>query len=450
MRPGSTTTLTVVDRPVPPPPESGSIQIRKFVCPAGADGARVAFFDSSDPTRSGAARTAGCDPGVASFTLDGPTGQMRFRTSNQGQFQSTLLTGDYVLTEVASGATENVSISVNRMTTVVVLNFVVPAAGPATLNVVKYTCDPGFQGRIWVDFAEGCLSPENLTNDVVFLLSGPVSARRVTGDQGQGGTTQFRELPAGDFRLQEVVPAGTAAVFAFCGQDPASPEQRFTGARANLRMAPGQVLTCAWFNVPEVQDGTTGTVMIAKFTCPVVAAQSGFDWHANCDPQPEPVRFTLSRVWPSRVVWVIERARARATERPFDQPLEATTDSDGIAQLTAVPPGVYRLQEAGDAWCRAESESVDARGRLVVRVGERATVQIFNCDAITELPNTGAGPQTPAGPATNRDNVSATHFSDSHYRQSPAGLAGEALGIDLDHASPETGGIEREWPRLPF
>ncbi len=148
VRPGSTTTLTVVDRPVPPPPESGSMQIRKFVCPAGADGARVAFFASSDPTRSGAARTAGCNPGAASFTLDGPTGQMRFRTSEQGRFQSTLLTGDYVLTEVATGARENVSISVSRMTTVVVLNFVVPAAGPATLNVVKYTCDAGFQGRI--------------------------------------------------------------------------------------------------------------------------------------------------------------------------------------------------------------------------------------------------------------------------------------------------------------
>jgi hypothetical protein len=324
---------------------------------------------------------------------------MRFRTSEQGRFQSTLLTGDYVLTEVASGARENVSISVNRMTTVVVLNFVTPAAGPATLNVVKYTCDAGFQGWLWVDFAEACLSTENLTNDVVFLLTGPVPARRVTGDRGLGGTTQFRELPAGDYQLREVVPDGTAAVFAFCGQDPASPQQRFAGARANLRLAAGQVVTCAWFNVPEVRDGTTGTITIAKFTCPVVAAQSGFDWHANCDPQPEPARFTLSRVWPSRVVWVIERARARVTEQPFDQPIEATTNSDGIAQLTAVPPGVYLLQEAGDEWCRAESDSVDARGRIVVLAGERATVQIFNCAGIEELPNTGAGPQTPTGQA---------------------------------------------------
>ncbi len=42
-----------------------------------------------------------------------------------------------------------------------------------------------------MDFAEACLSPENLTNDVDFLLTGPVSARRVTGDRGQGGATQF-------------------------------------------------------------------------------------------------------------------------------------------------------------------------------------------------------------------------------------------------------------------
>ena len=33
VRPGSTATLDVVDQPAPPPPDSGSIQVRKFVCP---------------------------------------------------------------------------------------------------------------------------------------------------------------------------------------------------------------------------------------------------------------------------------------------------------------------------------------------------------------------------------------------------------------------------------
>jgi len=192
VKPGSTATVDVVDQPVPPPPDSGSIQVRKFVCPATEGNAGIVFVDSSDPDGGGLARTAGCDLGDAAFTLDGPSGPLQFRTGAGGRYQTTLQTGDYVLTEQSTGATENVSIAVNTLTTVVVLNYVAPPAPqPATIDVVKYTCAPGFQGRVWADFADGCLSTDTLTNNVNFRISGPVSARRTTGDSGVGGATRF-------------------------------------------------------------------------------------------------------------------------------------------------------------------------------------------------------------------------------------------------------------------
>ena len=112
------------------------------------------------------------------------------RTGESGRYQATLPTGDYTLTEQSTGASEDLSILINTLTTVVVVNYVEPEGpSPAAIDVIKYTCDPGFQGRIWQDFADACLSNESLTNNVAFRLSGMVSARRVTGDAGIGGAT---------------------------------------------------------------------------------------------------------------------------------------------------------------------------------------------------------------------------------------------------------------------
>ena len=97
------------------------------------------------------------------------------------------------------------------------------------MNVVAYTCDPGFQGRVWADFAEGCLDEQNLTNSVAYRLSGPFAARRVTGDTGIGGQTEFTDLPPGDYRLRQETPAGTVATYAFCGLDPDAPNGRSVG-----------------------------------------------------------------------------------------------------------------------------------------------------------------------------------------------------------------------------
>ena len=109
-----------------------------------------------------------------------------------------------MLTELSTGGSEPLTVRVNTLTTVVVINYVEPEGEqPAAIDVVKYTCAPGFQGRVWLDFAEACLDDANRTNNVGFRLSGAVSARRVTGDTGIGGATRFDGLPSGDYQLRE-------------------------------------------------------------------------------------------------------------------------------------------------------------------------------------------------------------------------------------------------------
>ncbi|MBA3450514.1 MAG: hypothetical protein H0T18_04810, partial [Chloroflexia bacterium] len=377
VRPGSTTTVDVVNEPVPPPPDSGSIQVRKFFCPVGPGGGGITFVDSSNPDGGGLARTAGCTFGDAAFVLDGPSGPIEFRTGSGGRFQTTLETGDYVLTELATGSSEALTVSVNTLTTVVVVNYVEPEGEePATIDVVKYTCAPGFQGRVWLDFAEFCRSDETLTNNVGFRLSGALSARRVTGDAGIGGVTQFAGLPAGDYRLREETPLGAVAVYAFCGLDPASPNGRAVGDALTLRLAAGQTVTCHWFNVPEDLTGNTGAITVYKYACPVTVPPRSFDWYGRCDPQGQGVRFSLS---------VLDRDQ-------FVPVVTGATDGDGILRFTRLQPGAYQLTELDATWCHAESDNVNRDGNLIVEAGERASVWIFDCVGAKNPPNTGAGP----------------------------------------------------------
>jgi hypothetical protein len=282
-----------------------------------------------------------------------------------------------VLTELATGAAEALTVRVNTLTTVVVVNYVEPAGEePATIDIIKYTCAPGFQGRVWLDFADGCLTPENLTNNVSYRLSGAVAARRVTGDTGAGGTTRFDGLPAGDYRLREETPAGTVAVYAFCGLDPANPDGRAVGDAVTLRLAAGQTATCYWFNVPEDLAGDFGAITVYKYACPITTPPRSFDWYARCDPQGQGVRFSLAILNGDRFVPVTVGA----------------TDGDGILRFTRLQPGTYELKEVDATWCHAESDSVTQQGHVVVAAGARASVWIFDCVGAKNPPNTGAGP----------------------------------------------------------
>ncbi len=81
----------------------------------------------------------------------------------------------------------------------VVLNYVKPPKpAPVTVEVRKYTCDPGFKGQFYLDFINACGASSNLTNGVQVRLAGVNGSQiRFTGDTGQLGLTRFTQLAGG-------------------------------------------------------------------------------------------------------------------------------------------------------------------------------------------------------------------------------------------------------------
>jgi hypothetical protein len=383
--PGATTVLDVENAFAPPPPDTGSLQVVKFVCPAGEDGEGTFIYDSSNAGGGKLGRTVGCERGDARFgliDLDGPNPPLEFATGADGRYQATLRRGTYRLSELAPDlpgeAVEDVAVSVNQLTTVVVLNFVAPPPpASGSIEVVKFTCAPGLQGVLFEDFVNGCAENGALTNNVTVRVAGPVTARRVTGDGGEQGITRFANLPPGDYRVsEEVNPNVAQTVYSFCGLNPDALNLRGVGPTTDIRVGSGQTLVCYLFNVPDLVTETTGTIVVHKYACAANTYPPGFDWFGQCRPQGAGVRFAVS-------VFNGETFAPKAT---------GATDADGILRFTDAAPGTYQLREIGAAWCRAESDSVDANGNVIVRAGERANVWIFNCLGTKAPPNTGAGP----------------------------------------------------------
>ncbi|MFM9108094.1 MAG: SpaA isopeptide-forming pilin-related protein [Chloroflexota bacterium] len=390
VNPAATTLLDVVNQPVPPPPDTGALQVVKFVCPAGEQGEFTFMFDSSNPGASKLGQTAGCTPGDARFRMDdyqGAYAPWEFTTGGDGRYQVTLPQGTYLLAELAPDlpgeAAEEVAIAAGQLTTVVVLNFVAPPEpAPGSVEIVKYTCAPGLRGVTFEDFVNACAESRALTNNVPFLLSGAVNSRRVTGDVGEQGVTRFYNLPAGPYRLRELAAADAAqSVFSFCGADPNAPDRAGIGTTMDVAVGNGQAIVCYVFDVPDPVTETTGVIVVHKLSCPVASPPPGYDWRAACAPQGAGVRFALSFFDGQRFI-------PRAT---------GATGADSTLQFIDAPPGLYQLTEVGAKWCRAESDNVDARGNVIVEAGKRSSVWIFNCTGARTPPNTGAGPGGGAG-----------------------------------------------------
>nr|MBA2753377.1 hypothetical protein [Chloroflexia bacterium] len=394
VEPGATTVVTVEDELAPPPPNTGTLQVFKFYCPAGSDGERTIIFDSSDGDASQLARTSNCVQGNADFTLrspDGALGEVNFSTGDDGTYARGLEAGTYVLREVAPDlageGSETLGIAANQLTTIVVINEVAPPApAPVTVNVVKYTCEPGFAGTIYADFVDNCAGDDQRTNNVTFRISGAVAARGITGDGGTAGVTAFARIPAGTYTLSEDVYDQASSVYSFCGVDPAAPTIRSFGASTGFTLAAGSTITCAFFNVPDDLTETTGAILVHKFTCPVETPPSGYDFEASCGRQATAAQFSLG-VYSAEV-------------RGFVPRMTGYTNSDGVLRISRLQPGRYELTEIGDAWCYAESDNVNRDGDVIVEAGERTEVFIYNCSPVEQEPNTGTG--TTAGSVSRR------------------------------------------------
>ena len=407
LTPGLTSTVNVIDKTTPPPPTDGSVRIIKFFCPENSSSQTTTVLDSSDPGPDKLAQTQGCTKGDAKFEVqkkgDAST-KYTFNTGADGEYFTTLPAGTWTLTEITPNKTsaQEFVITAGQQTTIVVIDYVKPPAPkPATVNIVKYTCDPGFGGVYYVDFLNNCRADSQLTNGVSFRTSGPTVQTRVTGSTGQIGKTAFTQLAAGNYTIYEDGVSGSETAYAFCGYDVLNWANWYsTNGQIYMPLKEGDVVTCLWFNVPDDLSDTTGAILVHKFVCNGTDLPSGYDYFANCPVQTTGAKFAIS----------IKQGTT------FVPKTTGISNVNGLLSFGQLKPGTYSLKEVGGDWCYAKSDNVDASGNLIVRAGERTNVWIFNCVKTTQPPNTGSGSMA----------SSVSGGSDTH-NQGPLGLIGMAL-----------------------
>ena len=141
-----------------------------------------------------------------------------------GQYQVTLPAEVYRFDETNPDLPGNsaalLRVEVGRPTTVAVINYVAPRAPePVTISVAKYTCQAGFNGTTYADFAASQTQPSQLTNNITIRAEGPLNLKAVTGDGGQAGRTAFVDQPSGTWTIFEERPYNIPTNYGFCGWD---------------------------------------------------------------------------------------------------------------------------------------------------------------------------------------------------------------------------------------
>lgn len=383
--PGQTTVVRVVFETAPPP-DSGSVQVQKFICPAGEGGERTQFLGGAQGNAE-LAKTAGCVQGEAAFTLvadDGSgSGPGVFSTGSDGRYQVTVKRGLYVLTEtdpdLPGSSAARLRVGVGQMTTVIVINYVAPPKPvPTNIDVTSYTCPPSFNGTSYTDFAESCMGNQALTNNLTVRAEGASKFKQVTGDQGKLGTTTFENLPAGKYTVYGDKPYNIPIMYVFCGTNADAPtDVKAINGTVPVSLESGQTITCDFFLVPEQLSKDTGGILVHKFSCPIDKPAKGYDWANECERSSEQVAFSID---------IFNKEM-----QDFEPIKEVTANPDGLVRFTILDLGTYKLQEVGAKWCFAQSNSVNADGNVVVQPNRLSEVWIYNCVGTSQPPNTGSG-----------------------------------------------------------
>ena len=383
--PGQTTVVNVVNKLAPPPPNTGSVQVFKFYCPAGDGGARTQFLGGAEGNAQ-LAKTANCNPGNAAMTLTGENGTGGpggFTTGADGQYQVTVTAGIYTLTEtdpdLPGPSSAKLKVVKGQLTTVIVINYVEPPKpAPATIKVTKYTCPSSFNGTLYDDFRQNCSAQTQLTNNVTTRVQGPVAQKHVTGDNGNRGQSTFTGLPAGTYTITEDRPFNVPVNYLFCGFDGNWPaDNKAVNASLTFALASGQTMNCVFFNIPEVPAKDTGTILVHEYVCDVKSPPKGFDFDTACRLSDQTAKFSL--------------AAYNAGTQKFDPPVIDRANPDGLLRFKGLKPGTYQLLEVDGKWCHAKSNSVDSKGNVIVKPNAFSEVWIYNCVAPTSPPNTGSG-----------------------------------------------------------
>lgn len=385
VRPGQTTIVPVVNKLAPPPPNTGSVQVIKFICPAAVGQSKTVFLGGAAGNAQ-LAKTANCNPASAQFTLQGQNGTGgpgAFSTNANGQFQVTVTAGMYTLTETNPDLPGNSSVALKvikgQLTTVIVINYVEPPKpAPVTIQVTKYTCPSSFNGTLYDDFKQNCSAPAQLTNGVTTRVEGPVSQKHVTGDNGKKGQSTFGNLTAGTYKMTEDRPFNIPVNHIFCGLDANWPaDSKAVNTSLSFSLVSGQTLNCVMFNIPEVPKKDTGTILVHKYICDVKTPPKGFDFESACRLSDQQARFSL--------------AAYNATTQKFDAPKIGGANPDGLLRFKDLTPGTYQLLEVDGKWCHAKSNNVDSKGNVIVKPNAFSEVWIYNCVEPKSPPNTGSG-----------------------------------------------------------
>lgn len=252
-----------------------------------------------------------------------------------------------------------------------------------SITVYKYTCPAGYDLSLPGDPKADCL---DLTDGITFELSGGSigSSPSTTGDALPGGVS-WGGLEAGTYTAKEQVPDGIVGTYVTClwydgdgiaASDGYQPYASYGGAgigdAVDLVLPAGERIVCLWFNAPAYHGGH---LVVTKYWC------DGYLYDAaHCD------------LYGGGADFEVARADGWGSATPF------TTGSDGTITVD-LDAGEYALREIGREWCRAESDSVNADGYVVVADGEYAEVNVYNCgkrpttggDTPKKFPNTGVG-----------------------------------------------------------
>jgi hypothetical protein len=333
---------------------------------------------------------------------DGKDGPGTFTTGDDGSYMVTVPAKIYRLDETDPDLPGNsaalLRVEVGKMTTVVVINYVAPPApAPVNISVAKYTCQAGFNGTTYEDFAASCTSDSQLTNNITVRAEGPVKLKAVTGDGGKAGRTGFVDQPAGQYTIYEERPYNIPTSYAFCGWNGNWPADfKSVNGAIVADLGEGANLSCVFFNIPEPVTDSTGVILVRKYVCDVDKAPKGYDFANECRLSGQNASFELKQ-------YNEETAQ-------YGEGTTQTANPDGILRFIDLRPGSYQLREVDDNWCYANSNSVNTKGDVVVKAGQVSLVSIYNCVGTSQPPNTGSGDAAgllnpPEGPAAGESGV---------------------------------------------
>ncbi|MEZ4498775.1 MAG: prealbumin-like fold domain-containing protein [Thermomicrobiales bacterium] len=218
-----------------------------------------------------------------------------------------------------------------------------PVQDRGYISIVKYTCheDFAYGSASLEDLESNCTSPQP---GVTFKLSGPAgyNSDDVTDTEGRAG---WPDLPAGTYTLTEAPPTGYYPVRIFCTvfplDGPYPDDLAYPGTWTDYTASPDNILDisldvqdgfaiyCLWFDAP-VEHNTW--VDVTKYVCAFdydATLKSHEQLRTDCQDYGSNIDFTVS----------------------IDQYSEtATTDHEGRAHWSDVPPGKISMRESATGY----------------------------------------------------------------------------------------------------